>query len=670
MPGLLIKHKIWIGFSFLLILLLINAGISVYNLNSTRLTMNAVIGKSQPLVLAAHKFNEYLAQASSALGNFLLTKNDKQRQNYQNALYEAQLELDLIANMEKVKQSGDLSSAVSGLQSQFQLFQQYEKKMLILAESSLENETALSYASESINPISNTILSSLTTMISAETEEDVSDERRDWLNIQHEIRYNFSKMMNAVRLYLAAPTQRTRENLLVSHEFMLNLMNKIDQFEELYNFEQEDGVSILKQNIQLYNKNMQVMIEKNESKKRRMDVYLVNEEITPLLKKMQQDIDSLVYEETTIMSRSSEGLLDGLNTSLKVQITLAMVGLILGGLVAFVISRMVTIPLNNTVTALQEAALGDGDLTRRLEINSKDELGSLAQAFNQFSIKLQSLMQGVSNCSSQLIGSAEQMNQVVSSTQSDIQNQNDQIKQIASAIESMVEKIQNVAGHTGQAATLAEQTSQNSKEGKDIVNKSLQSSGELARNVDQASEVINQLETDVESISGVLDVIRGVAEQTNLLALNAAIEAARAGEQGRGFAVVADEVRTLASRTQESTEEIQNMIQRLQSGSQQAVEAMGNGKSKANTGLDQARLSGDSLEKISIAVESMLSMNKEIARATEHQGQTASQVSSNVAVINQLSSQTAQGSSVMADTARQVNELAVQLQGLMRQFKV
>jgi len=233
-----------------------------------------------------------------------------------------------------------------------------------------------------------------------------------------------------------------------------------------------------------------------------------------------------------------------------------------------------------------------------------------------------------------------------------------------------VKKIQNVTQHTGQAAELAEQTYQNSQEGKKVVNQSLQSSSSVAENVDAAARVINELEADVSSISGVLDVIRGIAEQTNLLALNAAIEAARAGEQGRGFAVVADEVRTLASRTQDSTAEIQDMIQRLQSGSHQAVEVMKQGKERAGEGLEQARLAGESLEKIGDAAEGMLGMNREIAGATAEQGETANQVCSNVTTINQLSAKTVESSIVLAENGNKVNELALQLQNLMKQFKV
>ena len=670
MPNLLIKHKIWMGFAILLLILLMNVVISTYNQLRTKETVTALISQSQPMVLAAHQFIGYLANASSALSNYLLTKNDKQRQAYQNAKYQASETLKEIAAMKKVQQSSGLKQTIDGLQQQMKRFDGFEKKMLVLAKSRIKNEPALAYSTEKINPKSLEILGTLATMIGSEADEDLNAERVRWINFQQDLRYNFSKFMNALRLYLNSPAQSNRKNMLDSIEQVKKLTAGLKQFEGLYTFEEEEGVAVVQRDIHQVAGEVQPVIALNEGKKRRMDVFLIDSQIQPLLSKMQNTIDDLVYAETTTMENSSKALLAGVDTGLKAQILLAAAGLILGMIVAFVISRMVTVPLNDTVAALQQAAQGDGDLSRRLEVKSNDELGHLAQAFNRFSEKLQALMLEVTQCSTQLITSADEMNRVVVSTESDIQVQGEQIDQIASAVTSMAQKIQDVAHHTTQAAELAEQTYQNSQEGKKVVNESLQSSQSVASNVDQAAQVINELEADVASIGGVLDVIRGIAEQTNLLALNAAIEAARAGEQGRGFAVVADEVRTLASRTQDSTEEIQDMIHRLQNGSQQAVAVMNDGRHKASEGLEQARLAGESLEKIGTAAESMLGMNRQISNASTEQEQTASQVSHNVTTINQLSAQTVSSSAVLAQNGARVNELALQLQNLMKQFKV
>jgi methyl-accepting chemotaxis protein len=370
------------------------------------------------------------------------------------------------------------------------------------------------------------------------------------------------------------------------------------------------------------------------------------------------------------MTQRSVALLDEVATGFTLQGILVAIGIILGVAVAFVITRMVTGPLNQTVAALQDVARGDGDLTHRIDVKSADEFGDLAQGFNEFSQKLQSLIIDVSECCSHLISAAQEMLDEVNNTRQGVTSQNQKIDQISAAIETMTQKVRDVAGHTGEAAQLAEETNQDALEGRNVVEQSLESSDRLAADVDQAAAVINDLEKDVEAIGGILDVIRGVADQTNLLALNAAIEAARAGEQGRGFAVVADEVRTLASRTQASTAEIQTMIQRLQSGSQQAVEVMTDGRNKSQEGLEHARQAGTSLHKISSAAEGMLAMNREIAGATEAQGEHAGEINKNVAAINELARQTATSSDVMAQTSGRVNELAMQLKSLIGQFRV
>ncbi len=668
---LLIKHKIWIGFGLILLILLVNALLSFLNLSDTRRAMHALIDEAQPLVIEAHRFNEYLGNFSNDISSFLLTRDDAYRQDFQNARWEASESLNRMQALKKVQQSPELQQRIQSMQERLRQMLEQEKRILELAADPLLNEPALAYASREINPHTVQVLAALASMIDSEQEEeDDMVERMDWLNHLHETRYNFQKMMTALRLYITNPTDATRENMMVSFEQVMKLLRKFEEYADLFTFEQEEGYAQIEGLLKDASERLQKLIEINESPKRRMDVYLLKNEVRPLLSSINSDIDELVEQETEGMKRISDELVQSADTGIKAQLSLAGIGLVLGVLIAFVISRMVTLPLGQTVAALEDVAEGEGDLTRRIEVRSEDEFGRLADAFNRFSAKLQGLMQEVSESSRQLAASSGSMAQVVDETRQHVSEQSREIGQVSDSIDSMARGIEEVAGHTVEATELAQQTHEQAMSGRSVVQRSVDTSQDLSRDVEQAAQVVDELESEVQSISGVLEVIRSIAEQTNLLALNAAIEAARAGEQGRGFAVVADEVRSLASRTQESTEEIQSKIERLTRGSQQAVEVMGEGRRKAEEGLQQVRQAGEALERIAEAVDGMLGMNRQVSEVTVQQQQEAGAVHQRVAAINELSTQTASRSCDMADVARQVRELSERLEQLVGQFKV
>jgi methyl-accepting chemotaxis protein len=397
---------------------------------------------------------------------------------------------------------------------------------------------------------------------------------------------------------------------------------------------------------------------------------ILDTDLMPTLEKLQVLVDEMVLRQSEIMESKSKNLLTEAAASIALQSIMALVGVGLFGIIALLISRQVCNPLNEMVDALQDVAAGEGDLTRLLKVKSGDEIGQLAAAFNQFSDKVRSVVLEVSDCARELNVSAQQMNQVAADTNSDIMNQTHQIDQVFVSIEDMSSQVKSVVNSTVQAAELAEETSETAATGKSVVDQSLSSSSQLSQDVGNAVVVISRLVNDVDSISGVVGVIRGIAEQTNLLALNAAIEAARAGEQGRGFAVVADEVRNLASKTQDSTEEIHAMIERLQRESGQAVEVMNNGQQQALQSLEHATLAGDALVKINQTVQGMLEMNRQIASSTDAQGSTAAQVNSNMLSIKDLSAHTSNSANSITGMSQQVNSLSNKLEQILGQFKV
>lgn len=326
--------------------------------------------------------------------------------------------------------------------------------------------------------------------------------------------------------------------------------------------------------------------------------------------------------------------------------------------------------INQVVHNLVEIAHGEADLTTRLEQHGKDEIGQLVNAFNAFIEKLQNIIKNVSGSTAQLATAAEEMAQISEESNGSVTRQTSETEQVASAMNEMSSTVAEVARHAQEAAESAQNASSASSSGRQVVEKTISAIGNLADEVEQAATVIQKLEHDSENIGSVLDVIRGISEQTNLLALNAAIEAARAGEQGRGFAVVADEVRTLASRTQESTQEIQAMIENLQSGSAQAVAVMEEGRSKAQASVEQASLAGDALRKITEAIATISDMNTQIASASEEQGSVAEEINRNISSIREIGEQTSQGAQQTATASREMSQLATQLQIEVGQFKV
>jgi methyl-accepting chemotaxis protein len=313
--------------------------------------------------------------------------------------------------------------------------------------------------------------------------------------------------------------------------------------------------------------------------------------------------------------------------------------------------------------------MAQGDLTSRIDYSGKDELGHITQKFNAMGANFERIIKELGGHTSQLASAAEETSAVTEETNNNVNRQQHEIEQVATAMNEMNATVHEVASNASNAAEAAHGADEQASKGKQVVGRTIDVIGTLAEEVEGTAGAIKDLAQESENIGTVLDVIRGIAEQTNLLALNAAIEAARAGEQGRGFAVVADEVRTLAQRTQSSTQEIQGMIERLQKGTANAVSAMDKSREQAQAGVEQAAEAGTSLDSIKSAVDLINEMNTQIASAAEEQSAVAEEINKNINNISHVAEQSAEAARQNAAASEQLANLAEELQNVVSRFR-
>lgn len=391
-------------------------------------------------------------------------------------------------------------------------------------------------------------------------------------------------------------------------------------------------------------------------------------DLAPVFARMSVQGDILLDTSRQLISSQSAKRDTDSSFAKTLLASIAALALLLGAVAAWIITRQIVIPLQHVLKDVDRIA--SGDLSQDLEVNRRDELGELQKSLQQMTTSLRELIGGISGSVIQIASAAEELSAVTEQTSAGVNSQKIETDQVATAMNEMTSTVQEVARNAEEASDAAAAADQQAREGDKVVGEAVAQIERLAMEVGNSTVAMSNLREESDKIGGVLDVIKAVAQQTNLLALNAAIEAARAGEAGRGFAVVADEVRSLAQRTQQSTEEIEKLISRLQSGTQEVSDVMESSRILTDSSVELTRRAGTSLENITRTVSTIQLMNQQIASAAEQQSAVAEEINRSVLNVRDISEQTAGASDETAASSIELARLSHELDGLVKRFRL
>jgi methyl-accepting chemotaxis protein len=667
--NLSIRTKQWFGFGIILGVLAISSSATLISLSHVEQSVHQVVHQSQPRLILTEDLAKSLKQSVESLGFYLLTKEEIHREDFAKQKERAQYILQSLITKSIETEDTSSSQLLKLLDKELKQYEQTTETLLSQSATYEGNFPGIAYANAHINPISRKQMQLTSQMIQSEMEEPSDRGRKQILHSLTGLRFAWSNIMTGIRGYLAFRNETNVTDLNLYLERAKSLLQQIDTKRDLLTLDQDDSIEQFMVNLSEFEAHYNKLLTIHGSDKWRSDAWLVRSQITPLLITIDGQLDQLIANDQASISDTSNRLIEETSSTTSLVIGLLVFALGIGLLISWMTTHLIYNPILDAVTTMQDIANGNGDLMKRLKKRGNDELGLLAESFNQFAEKIRTLIQQTAQSTESVINAVAQTSDNTSHISRRIQKQEDETEQVATAMNQMLTCISDIAKNATIAEEATTAASAEAKTGCDVIKQTAQAVQALADEVELAEKSILGVEQESARIGAVLDVIKSIAEQTNLLALNAAIEAARAGEQGRGFAVVADEVRGLANRTQQSTGEIESMILALRSGTEDAVSVMATGREKVDSRVLQATEALNSLSEINSAIETIKEMNVQIATASEEQCTVAEAINQNIFNINENSKQTSRRAKDTSDTSNELGELASELQRVIQQFK-
>ncbi|MBD3822485.1 MAG: methyl-accepting chemotaxis protein, partial [Thiotrichales bacterium] len=639
------------------------------NLYIVRVNVQKVVDVKQPVALKASEMSMTLEKSMNSLSMFMLTNDAKSLDAYEDGLKKAEKLLvevrKNVANSDS-KQNADLNSIQKSLKELPPLVDEVK----LLQTDRNKKFPAFEFVNKNMIGPAQKIQQQISLMISSELE-DLQSSRKPVLSTLLSMQKDWLNVLSSIRGYVAFRTDgmaADAENYLNQFELGIDKLSQQKDIE--LTLEEEDGIDAVKAQYVDYRESFMKLKEIHQGPKWRMDTWLMENKIQPVFKQIEAHLNSISSQAISDMQDTSQTVVDSTLRNLILLLSLSIIGQLVGMLISRKVTQAVVHPVENLATAMKNISQGEGDLTKRLTIKGQDELADLANYFNLFISRIQEMLKEVTETVHELEQASSGLLRVTHETKDGVEEQMLASEKLSNSMVIMDEKAKSVEDHSHNTSSATAQAVSRVKESGEVVTSAAETIKLVSNRMDEITQAVMQLNNDSQTISTVINVIREIAEQTNLLALNAAIEAARAGEHGRGFAVVADEVRGLAQRTQESTLQIEAVIEKIRKATEETVTVVEQGQETTKIGYDSVMKVQKVLSPVIILMDDINNMSNQMLASAQSQNELVNEVNGNINQIHKVTRNTVEGAANTETSGNQLQHLADKLEQLVHQFKI
>lgn len=668
------KAKLILGFGLVIAISIVSTLLIYIQLERTKSNQDVLLDIRAPTVEAGLQLSNGINQSLSGLRGYLILGADpKKAELFKAERARGWQDIDAaIASLNHFSLNWTVPANIEKLKNMNTLIDEFR-----VAQQEIEDISHTSANIESFDILLNNAapkavqtITALTKLIELEVKEESNTQRKLLLKTLADSRASFALGLANIRAYLLSGDEKFKNNFLNLWQKNSNQFKQLTDKEELFSSAQKSDWQAYQANRTEFRPFVDQMFASRGSADWNKANAWLGTKAAPRAQKIQAILAEMRVSQVALSNNDKTSLLDNVSFLYNILFFGVFLIIALGSLLAWLISQSITKPLGGEPNdmAILANRISNGDLTTHFDENIK--ASGLYLSMIEMSNNLKRLISDVQDVTNSLASSSTQTSDVAVETSSNIKAQYDKIELVATAIEQMTATVNDIAQNGHDCAKITEESNVVTVDGQENVRQTVSTIEQLSVDINNASGVISSVQQESQSISSVSEVISGIAEQTNLLALNAAIEAARAGEQGRGFAVVADEVRSLASKTQESTTSINEIITSLQNRSNDAVNVMQKSQEKVQETIKQANISGESLEKITASVKEIQDMITQISQASEEQANVAQDVMQNVIEISTVAQKTTQDADATVVAGNELQQQTEKLKGLISTFKV